>query len=135
MMLKMEILEEEPNIVTGDPVQCKGCQAILSSISTLEREGDQSTWVWYVPYFSLEGINYRHCPVCIPSCLSRSVCYLFVLRFNIPVNNFSVISGWNHHFLGIDQYSGELMCLAQGLNRCLVWGWNLGSHDSESDSM
>ena len=46
MMLKMEILEEEPNVVTGDPVQCKGCQAILSAISVLEREGDQSTWVW-----------------------------------------------------------------------------------------
>lgn len=53
LMLKMEILEEEPNIVTGDPVQCKECQAILSSISSLEREGEHSTWVWWV--FELTG--------------------------------------------------------------------------------
>ena len=25
---------------------------------------------------------------------------LFVLRFNVPVNNFSVMSGRSHHFLG-----------------------------------
>ena len=26
---------------------------------------------------------------------------LFVLRLNVPVNNFSVMSGWSHRFLGI----------------------------------
>ena len=26
---------------------------------------------------------------------------IFVLRLNIPVNNFSVMSGWSHRFLGI----------------------------------
>ena len=25
---------------------------------------------------------------------------LFVLRLNVPVNNFSVMSGWSHRFLG-----------------------------------
>ena len=31
----------------------------------------------------------------------------------IPVNNFSVMSGWSQRFLGIYQCSGDLMCLAQ----------------------
>ena len=46
ILLKMAILEDEPNIVTGDPVTCNGCEAILSNISLLEKEGDQSTWTW-----------------------------------------------------------------------------------------
>ncbi|XP_053377820.1 circularly permutated Ras protein 1-like isoform X2 [Mercenaria mercenaria] len=47
MLLKMDILEEEPNIVTGDPTNCKGCDAILSSTSVLEKEeeGEKFTWV------------------------------------------------------------------------------------------
>ena len=39
--------------------------------------------------------------------------FLFALRFNVPVNNFSVMSGWSQHFLGINQYPGDLKCLAQ----------------------
>ena len=31
------------------------------------------------------------------------------LKFNIPVKNFSVISGWSQWFLGLN----ELMCLSQ----------------------
>ena len=47
---------------------------------------------------------------------------LFVLRFNVPVNNFSVMSGRSHRFLGLNQYSRESMCLAQGHNTVtLVW--------------
>ena len=38
----------------------------------------------------------------------------FVLRFNVLVNNFSVVSERSHHFPSFSQYSGELMCLAQG---------------------
>ena len=34
---------------------------------------------------------------------------LVLLRFNVPVNNFSVISGQSHCFLDINQYSGDLM--------------------------
>ena len=41
---------------------------------------------------------------------------LFVWRCNILVNNFSVMWGQRHHFLDINQYSWELMCLAQGHN-------------------
>ena len=38
---------------------------------------------------------------------------VFVLWFSVPVNNFSVMSGQNHHFLGINQYKSKLMCLAK----------------------
>lgn len=48
MLLKMDILEEEPNIVTGDPTHCKGCDAILSATSVLEKpeEATHSSWTW-----------------------------------------------------------------------------------------
>ena len=48
LLIKMDILEDEPNIVTGDPTYCKGCYAILSSTSVLEKEenGKQSMWIW-----------------------------------------------------------------------------------------
>ena len=39
---------------------------------------------------------------------------LFELRLNVPVNNFSVMSGQSHRLMGINQYSGDLMCFAQG---------------------
>ena len=32
---------------------------------------------------------------------------LFVLRLNIPVNNFSVMSGWSHLFLDVTSTLGE----------------------------
>ena len=41
---------------------------------------------------------------------------LFVLRFNVPDNSFTVMSEQSHHFLRINQYSGNLMHLAQGHN-------------------
>ena len=52
MLLKMEILEEDPNIVTGDPIHCQQCVAILSSTSMLEKEeqGDKFTWPWYLNF-------------------------------------------------------------------------------------
>ena len=48
MMLKMDILEEEPNVVTGDAIHCGCCAAILSSTSILEKleEATHSTWNW-----------------------------------------------------------------------------------------
>ena len=33
--------------------------------------------------------------------------FVFVLRLNVPVNNFSVMSGRSHHFLGITRTLGE----------------------------
>ncbi|KAL3873143.1 hypothetical protein ACJMK2_036297 [Sinanodonta woodiana] len=44
VMLSMSMLEDEPNIVTGDPQKCSGCQAILSSISKLEPAGEKYHW-------------------------------------------------------------------------------------------
>ena len=41
---------------------------------------------------------------------------LFVLRLDVPVKNFSVMSGRSQSFLGFNQYFRELMCLAQGHN-------------------
>ena len=46
----------------------------------------------------------------------------FLLRFNVQVNNFSVMSGRSHCFLGFNQYSRELMCLAQGHNMVTLVG-------------
>ncbi|KAL4239000.1 hypothetical protein ACF0H5_003704 [Mactra antiquata] len=59
MLLKMDILEDEPNVVTGDPTHCKQCDAILSSISVLEKEeqGEQSTWTCEFCGHKNEGIN------------------------------------------------------------------------------
>ena len=39
---------------------------------------------------------------------------MLVLRFNVPGKNFSVMSGWNKHFKGFNQYSAEIMFHAQG---------------------
>ena len=40
---------------------------------------------------------------------------LAVLKFNTPVNNFSVMSGWSHHFLDINQHCMAYMF--QGHNK------------------
>ena len=45
---------------------------------------------------------------------------LFVLRLNVPVNNFSVMSGRSHRFLVINQYFRGVKCLAQGHNTAAV---------------
>ena len=44
------------------------------------------------------------------------VWFLFHLWFNVSVNNFSAMPEHSHPFLGIIQYYGELMCLAQRNN-------------------
>ena len=42
---------------------------------------------------------------------------LFVLWFNVHVNNFSVMSGCSLHLLGVIQCIYERMCPAQGHNQ------------------
>ena len=59
---------------------------------------------------------------------------LFVLRFNVPFNYFSVMSERSHRILGIIQYLRELMCFAQGHITVNLWGSNIGPLDSESDA-
>ena len=68
------------------------------------------------------------------TCNKIDVC-LFVLRFNVPVNNFSVMSGRSHHFLGFNLYPRELMCLAQGHNTVTLVGIEPGPLYSESDAL
>ena len=46
--------------------------------------------------------------------VGHSAKILSVMKFNVRVNNFSVMSGRSHRFLAFNQCSGELMCLAQG---------------------
>ena len=58
------------------------------------------------------------------------ICF-FVLRFNVPVNNFSVMSGRSQCFQGINQYCGELMCLAQRHSTVPCVGIEPGPLDSE----
>ena len=53
--------------------------------------------------------------------------YLLVFRFNIPVNNFLVMLGQSRHFLGINLYLKELMCL--------VWISNQGPLDPEFNAL
>ena len=60
---------------------------------------------------------------------------LFVLRFNVPVNKLPVMSGRSHRFLGIDQYSKELMCLLKNTTRCRQRRSNPGPLDPESDAL
>ena len=54
----------------------------------------------------------------------KKVGWLVVLRLNVPVNNFSVMSGRSHRFLG-NYFRGSLShnnvkCLAQGHNTAAV---------------
>ena len=48
--------------------------------------------------------------------------FVCVLRFSVPDNNFLVMSGQSHRFLGFNQYSRELICLAQGHNTVTLVG-------------
>ena len=59
-----------------------------------------------------------------PKIREKSFVCLFVLRFNIPVNNFSVTSGRSHYFLGIPVLTITLggLCLAQRHNM-VPSGW------------
>ena len=43
----------------------------------------------------------------------------WLIELNVTVNNFSVMLGRSHRFLGITSTFGELMCLAQGHNTVL----------------
>ena len=44
------------------------------------------------------------------------VSFWFGLMLNVPVNNFSVMLGQSHHFLGITSTFGGKICLPQGNN-------------------
>ena len=46
---------------------------------------------------------------------------LFVLRFNVPVNNLSVMSRRSQRLLGFNQYSRELCVLLKDTTWCRWW--------------
>ena len=50
VLLSLGKLAEEPNLVTGDPLRCGQCEAVLSSTSTLtpQEEDGKKTWTWSV---------------------------------------------------------------------------------------
>ena len=55
---------------------------------------------------------------------------LFVLRLNVPVNNYSVIFGQSQCFLGLTSNVGSKCVLLKDTTRCC-----LGPLDSESDAL
>ena len=50
VLLSLGKLAEEPNLVTGDPLRCCQCEAVLSSTSKLTQQPDdhKKTWTWSV---------------------------------------------------------------------------------------
>ena len=47
------------------------------------------------------------CQVCVIFVWNYIFVFLFLLWFNVPVNNFSVMLRWSHLFLGITSTFGE----------------------------
>ena len=66
--------------------------------------------------------------------LSQNFLFGLFFLFNVPVNNFSVMLGRSHRFLGIYQYFGELSVLLKDTTR-RSWGSNHGPLPSESDAL
>ena len=67
-------------------------------------------------------------------CLDKDFC-LFVLRLNVPVNNFSVMSGRSQCFLGLTSTAESECVLLKDTTRCRLWGSNQGPLNSESDAL
>uniref|UniRef100_A0A0B6ZYY1 Uncharacterized protein n=1 Tax=Arion vulgaris TaxID=1028688 RepID=A0A0B6ZYY1_9EUPU len=44
VLIALKILGDEPNLVTGDPIKCAGCLAVLTSTAVLVEDGDTMTW-------------------------------------------------------------------------------------------
>ena len=62
-------------------------------------------------------------------------CFNFVLRLNVPVNNFSVMSGRSQRFLGLTSTVRGSFVLLKDTTRCRLWGSNTEPLDSESDAL
>ena len=60
---------------------------------------------------------------------------LFVLRLNVQVNNFSVLSGRSQRFLGLTSTVESKCVLLKDTTRCRLWGSNPGPLDSESNAL
>ncbi|GFR80858.1 type A von Willebrand factor domain-containing protein [Elysia marginata] len=44
VLIPLRDLANDPNLVTGDPITCKGCQVVLTSTATLVTVGETSSW-------------------------------------------------------------------------------------------
>nr|KAG5688943.1 hypothetical protein BaRGS_031342 [Batillaria attramentaria] len=45
VLLSLGKLGEDPNLITGDPTRCRSCEAVLSSTSKLQGEGEKKVWI------------------------------------------------------------------------------------------
>ena len=60
--------------------------------------------------------------------------FVLILRLNVPVNNFSVMSGWSQHFLGLTSTVESYCVLLKDTTQCCQWGSNPGPLNLESDA-
>ncbi|CAL1548163.1 unnamed protein product [Lymnaea stagnalis] len=44
LLIPLKNLDEEPKLVTGDPIKCTGCNVILTSTAKLVAKGNKKTW-------------------------------------------------------------------------------------------
>ena len=71
--------------------------------------GPQLSGHWPLGYFYLYAAIYlTYFAMFVVFFFFVVVFLFFLVLFNFPVNNFSVILGRSHHFLGINQYFGNL---------------------------
>lgn len=47
VLIPLRILEDEPNLVTGEPIKCGNCFAVLTSTGVLETDGEIKMWKWW----------------------------------------------------------------------------------------
>lgn len=46
VLIPLRILGDEPHLVTGDPITCAQCMAVLTSTAVLKADGDTKKWEW-----------------------------------------------------------------------------------------
>ena len=47
VLISLRNLENEPNLITGDPIMCIQCRAVVTSTARLEFNGGRASWTWY----------------------------------------------------------------------------------------
>ena len=61
--------------------------------------------------------SFAYIYICIYMNIKEVFVCLFVLRLNVPVNNFSVMSGRSHRFLGLTSTVGSRCALLKDTTR------------------
>lgn len=57
VLIPLRDLANEPNLVTGDPIMCNSCRAVLTSTAILVTDGDTSTWTCEFCGCKMTGLN------------------------------------------------------------------------------